>query len=165
MNKRTAKRLINELQNEVSPENVVRQFWMDKAQEYIRTIFGEADRSTALPMFATYYGDRYYNDLTQNHDEKAKFVTKKLIELFATYQEFIKNKVFFKRNILSDDNNSTLASIIVAIIVAVGTTAFCLGQYTTDVKNYELVKENKQLKIEISKFKNQPVAKPVGSKS
>ncbi len=102
-------------------------------------------------MYATYYDG--YRPFEKMDLQKTEDIRNKLLEMFEVYHRFIENSVFKKRNILSDDSNGTLAGIIIAIIIAIGTTAFSIGQFTSDVKNYRLENENRQLKKELSTSK------------
>ena len=135
MNKRKARRLIKELQDEVNPETVVQQFWMDKVQMYVQLIFGDAKDSVALPMFGTYYWDRYYQKTSAENSEKARQVAAKLKDLFTTYQKAINNNVFLRRNIFSDDTNGTIVAWLIFGAGIIWLIAFNEGQRSANVED------------------------------
>lgn len=143
MNKRRARKLIRELQREVDPLVVQQQFWLDKVQAYVQLIFGDSNKSIALPMFGTYYNDRYYNN-PGDHSEKANNVTERLSELFKTYQQMIDNSVFLHRNIFSNDSNGTVAAWAIFVVGLISSAAFILGKRSADI---EFVEHKHQIEI------------------
>jgi len=155
MNKHKARKLILEVQNELKADatgdaTVKRQFWMDKVQAYIRTIFGDWNDHIALPMYDTYYNG--YRPFDQMDDAKTQDIRTKLEELFNTYLNLINNKVYHKRNILSNDSNGTLVAVLIAVGSLIGSWAFVEGQRSADVKNYEMKDSVRYLKAQLYKF-------------
>ncbi len=129
MNRNTARKLIKEVQDELNTKNIVRQFWMDKVYGYVYAIFGDNKKSIAIPMFDTYYQDRPFTKWPDK-DEKVQ----NLRELFEVYQKMIDNKVYYKRNILSNSDNSTLFTILIAIVTSVGTVGYIEGQRSANIE-------------------------------
>lgn len=122
---------------------------MDKCQEYIRDIFGEPHESTALPMFGTYYNNgRPFAELSE---EQCRDRLVALGELFETYQQFIKNKVFNRTNFLSQLNDTWLSALLFFFASTIFSAGFIAGNYSDSSREMqELIDENKKLKEELS---------------
>lgn len=140
MNRRTARKLIREVQNELNSDNIVRQFWMDKVYGYVYAIFGDNKKSIAIPMFDTYYQDRPF---TKWEDRAEK--VQKLKELFEVYQKMIGNKVYYRRNILSDSDNGTLVAILITVVTSIGSIGYLEGQRAANFNDEYQLKKMQQV--------------------
>ncbi len=156
MNRRKAKKLINELINTLNEHNIKDQFWMDKVQAYVQAIFGDKEQSIALPMFGSYYWDRPYNERFANREQ---LIVSRLKSMFDSYLVMIDNGVFIRRNMFTNFNNWTIISIMAGIVLffigIIGTLSYNQGICNSELEKVKLYLEGEKSKDTVRMLKIQ----------
>ena len=120
--------------------------WHGSTLHYIEKIFGkESYAYKAFSQFRTF-------DIQDTSAENYLLIKQNLLKLIDEFIDMVENDLYEKppkANFLQNIDSA----LLVLIIGGVCTGCYLIGQYTSDVKNYDLKQENRKALDSLSKYR------------
>ena len=136
------------------PKHINDESWVFQTASYIKDFFGE--KSTEYSFICQFRFDVLASDWESDEYIRNLFSEKNIQaqKYLDNCIETLNNKgLIRKENFLQRFNDGALWSSISIILPAIWGLGFLIGQYTSDVKNYDLRQENKKLRDSLSVLK------------